>query len=200
MSQFTLILPSRRPESAHAYSMLNHRPPVLMPFAVILGIIGLLLLASPLPSRAVTTSSLEPIKATSSLGIIYSAIDPSQSVQHSPFQSAVVIDKPTSEVLSYVSHDISGEELSSERSTQQSTRRSKRDNPKLSPPASTSKEYNRRIIVVGLDSERSDIYDSRICDVLIDAPMFSPPDHRMQPGWILLVVSVVTLLTASLMM
>ncbi|KAK9236795.1 hypothetical protein V1525DRAFT_345326 [Lipomyces kononenkoae] len=37
-------------------------------------------------------------------------------------------------------------------------------------------------------------------DLLIDPPLFSPPDKRMQQGWVVLVVGVITIVTASLMM
>ncbi|KAJ8099698.1 hypothetical protein POJ06DRAFT_115137 [Lipomyces tetrasporus] len=55
--------------------------------------------------------------------------------------------------------------------------------------------------VIGDDGERlSDSDCQRDYDVLIDPPMFSPPDKRTQQGWVVLVVGVITIVTASLMM
>ncbi|KAK9381561.1 uncharacterized protein V2V93DRAFT_367274 [Kockiozyma suomiensis] len=39
-----------------------------------------------------------------------------------------------------------------------------------------------------------------ICDLLIDPPLFSPPDTRTQPRFVALVVGIITIVTASLMM
>ncbi|KAK9384264.1 hypothetical protein V1515DRAFT_612191 [Lipomyces mesembrius] len=50
------------------------------------------------------------------------------------------------------------------------------------------------------DEGRSDSDCQRIYDLLIDPPMFSPPDKRTQQGWVVLVVGVITIVTASLMM
>ncbi|KAK9447551.1 uncharacterized protein V1518DRAFT_421287 [Limtongia smithiae] len=38
------------------------------------------------------------------------------------------------------------------------------------------------------------------CNIVIDPPMFSPPDKRAQSGFVVLVVGVITLVTAGLMM
>ncbi|KAK9354155.1 hypothetical protein V1523DRAFT_439642 [Lipomyces doorenjongii] len=50
------------------------------------------------------------------------------------------------------------------------------------------------------DEGRSDSDCRRVYDLLIDPPMFSPPDKRTQQGWVVLVVGVITIVTASLMM
>ncbi|KAK9469979.1 uncharacterized protein V1510DRAFT_405435 [Dipodascopsis tothii] len=39
-----------------------------------------------------------------------------------------------------------------------------------------------------------------LADVVIEPPLFAPPDNRIQPAWVLLIVGVLTIVTASLMM
>ncbi|KAK9370271.1 hypothetical protein V1509DRAFT_637874 [Lipomyces kononenkoae] len=50
------------------------------------------------------------------------------------------------------------------------------------------------------DNSHSDSNCHPNYDLLIDPPLFSPPDKRTQQGWVVLVVGVITILTASLMM
>ncbi|KAK7203143.1 hypothetical protein BZA70DRAFT_312611 [Myxozyma melibiosi] len=48
--------------------------------------------------------------------------------------------------------------------------------------------------------DRDPNQSSPICDLLIEPPLFSPPDTRTQPGIVALVVGIITIVTASLMM
>ncbi|KAK9322990.1 hypothetical protein V1517DRAFT_321542 [Lipomyces orientalis] len=74
-----------------------------------------------------------------------------------------------------------------------------------SSPSPAALELDRSLCceksVIGDDGERRRDCDCHHdYDVLIDPPLFSPPDKRTQQGWVVLVVGVITIVTASLMM
>ncbi|KAK9483850.1 hypothetical protein V1527DRAFT_471728 [Lipomyces starkeyi] len=80
----------------------------------------------------------------------------------------------------------------------------------ISSPSPAAREHDRdnrkpstcseKSMASETDEGRSDSDCQRVYDLLIDPPMFSPPDKRTQQGWVVLVVGVITIVTASLMM
>ncbi|KAK9332570.1 hypothetical protein V1520DRAFT_334489 [Lipomyces starkeyi] len=80
----------------------------------------------------------------------------------------------------------------------------------ISSPSPAAREHDRdnrkpstcseKSTASEVDEGRSDSDCQRVYDLLIDPPMFSPPDKRTQQGWVVLVVGVITIVTASLMM
>ncbi|KAK9374526.1 uncharacterized protein V1513DRAFT_458871 [Lipomyces chichibuensis] len=80
----------------------------------------------------------------------------------------------------------------------------------ISSPSPAAREHDRdnrkpstcseRSMGAKDEEGRSDSDCQRVYDLLIDPPMFSPPDKRTQQGWVVLVVGVITIVTASLMM